>query len=86
MENKFYIAKDECGDVFIFNNKPNLYLGMPGKEPTHFWSSNGDEEKIYDNITGYTIFGRLINTQEDLINNLLWSDEPVEISIDIKKK
>lgn len=62
----FYIGKDECGDVFIYNSEPKL----KGESPNRCLVSNCDEEKIYDNQTGYTTFGKLLPVNYDIMDSI----------------
>lgn len=62
----FYIGKDECGDVFVYNYEPKL----KGESPNRCLVSIGDEEKIYDYETGYTTFGKLMPIDYNMIDSV----------------
>jgi len=76
-----YLAADACGDVFIYSKMPSRI--MSSDEECCFWSCKGEEEAIYkDGLM--TAFGRILGLDElDMLDELTWQDEPIEIEINI---
>lgn len=73
----YFIAVDECGDVFIFTEKPELFDESQGA----FWSCRGEEEKLYNaKDETETPLGQILEDfWVDIADNMNWQDEPKEI-------